>query len=427
MARPAKYEAGDYVFAKVKGYPPWPAKIMACKSASLYKIFFYGTYEHANALKRDSIWPYNEENLEKFGPKNESRPLYAQGLYEIVNSPEIAEEVDMQDITIPLEASPTPHSASKKKAKTISSTPVTTPNARGTKRKMNESSSEDPQSEHEEKTGRGGRIIKSRKFDESILKSPREVKAPKKVAVVAPIKIENKDKPKKVWIKVKSTQEFIEINLNDDPKFVPNEQKLASQASDFLQLLENGEFEEIQKLKKKKKTQLSPYEKELLDILGVGEKAVMAKEKTLKLLRIEKRVVDLDIVMKQTLLSENPDLEDCMNALDELNTLALTQLMIKKLDQVVASIRWLRKYNGPKGFSDWQDKTAIENMDKRVKVIQQKAEQVYRKILDLFFFQERAGNSFGQEFEKLVKEFKQKTSGLGDKQLVCLVKDPTLV
>lgn len=424
MARPAKYAAGDFVFAKVKGYPPWPARITACKSASLYKVFWYGTYEHANALKRDCIWPYNDENIEKFGSKNEHRPGYAQGLWEIVNTPEMAPDTE-EDASLVSEK--TPLSASKGKAKT------TTPSSsRGTKRKINDSpmATEDPQSEHEERTGRGGRMIKSKKLDDGILKSPRG--GPKKVAVVNPIKIESKDKAKKVWIKVKSTGEFIELNLNDEPKFESNEQKLecerslVSEAFEFLQLIESGKFEEIQKLKKKK-NQLSPYEKELLDILGVGEKAALEKEKRLKVLRIEKRIVDLDIVMKQTLLSETPDLEDCMNALEELNNLPLTPLMIKKLDQVFTSIRWLRKYAGPKGFLDWQDKTEKENMDKKVKAIQQKADQVYKKIVDLFFFKEKADKPFGEEFEKLVKDFKQKISGMGEKQILCLIKDPTLV
>jgi len=88
MSRPAKYIPGDLVFAKVKGYPPWPARVTSVKS-SRYKIFFYGTLETAT-LKREDIWPYNQENEDKFAPKNLKRKWYSEGLDQIKNSPEIA-------------------------------------------------------------------------------------------------------------------------------------------------------------------------------------------------------------------------------------------------------------------------------------------------------------------------------------------------
>lgn len=38
------YIVGDFVFAKVKGYPPWPAKINEV-GKNKYGVFFYGTKE----------------------------------------------------------------------------------------------------------------------------------------------------------------------------------------------------------------------------------------------------------------------------------------------------------------------------------------------------------------------------------------------
>ena len=35
---------GDLVFGKVKGYPPWPAKITS-KNKSKFNVCFYGTFE----------------------------------------------------------------------------------------------------------------------------------------------------------------------------------------------------------------------------------------------------------------------------------------------------------------------------------------------------------------------------------------------
>ena len=83
MARPNKYTPGDLVFAKVKGYPPWPARVTS-KSSSRYKVFFYGTYETAT-MKKDDIWPYNPENTEKFATKNMKRKGYTEGMEQVHN------------------------------------------------------------------------------------------------------------------------------------------------------------------------------------------------------------------------------------------------------------------------------------------------------------------------------------------------------
>ena len=84
-----KYAPGALVFAKVKGYPPWPARITGLGSKDRYKVYFYGTYETAT-LHSEDIWPYNPETKEKFAPKNMKRKGYPEGIDQIENTPEIA-------------------------------------------------------------------------------------------------------------------------------------------------------------------------------------------------------------------------------------------------------------------------------------------------------------------------------------------------
>ena len=78
----------DLVFAKVRGYPAWPARITGATWGK-YTVFFYGTYE-VGSMKPEEIWPYNHKNLQRFGPPNMRKKGYSEGLYQIENTPEIA-------------------------------------------------------------------------------------------------------------------------------------------------------------------------------------------------------------------------------------------------------------------------------------------------------------------------------------------------
>ena len=52
------FAEGDLVFAKVRGFPAWPARIMEVCAGQRYQVLFYGTYEtgkcKAVSLKFDS-------------------------------------------------------------------------------------------------------------------------------------------------------------------------------------------------------------------------------------------------------------------------------------------------------------------------------------------------------------------------------------
>ena len=331
-----KHTPGALVFAKVKGYPPWPARITGLGSKDRYKVYFYGTYETAT-LRSEDIWPYNPDTKEKFATKNMKRKGYAEGIDQIENTPEIAPvdgELSELDMTVesPLvinEPTPTPSPApAKKQAKSTpagKSTPATkskekeTPKAaaeptpksagsRTSKRKASEvaegetpakkavteagAEEEAGHGQAEEKFSRSGRAIKPKKFGEGMISSPKPAapteaeeksqgKSPKKeTEKVSPVKTDPSE-PRKMWVKVKDTDDLIEINLDKDrpESFPSNEAKIewelasARKALKFKKRVESGEFvpQEIKK-KLEEKEKLSDEGKALLEKESLLEK-----------------------------------------------------------------------------------------------------------------------------------------------------------
>jgi len=87
-----QYIPGDLIFAKMKGYPHWPARIDDLPEGAVkppskkYPIFFFGTHE-TGFLSANEIFPY-EEYKEKYGHPR-SRPFYNAGLWEVENDPTV--------------------------------------------------------------------------------------------------------------------------------------------------------------------------------------------------------------------------------------------------------------------------------------------------------------------------------------------------
>ncbi|KAJ6643145.1 Hepatoma-derived growth factor [Pseudolycoriella hygida] len=191
------FNVGDYVFAKVKGYPPWPAKITSIDKKK-YKVFFYGTGETAN-LKLEDCFHYLETKAKYSNVKRPNFQIAIDQIEEAINTgediatlamdtpiPSSAIDSSSADITLPAgnETEETAKEASKPKeapkgsakiksdpkAKSTPKSTPSTPKAAASKvarklsvEKVSEPAVATPASE-EPVTSRSGRTIKPKRY-----------------------------------------------------------------------------------------------------------------------------------------------------------------------------------------------------------------------------------------------------------------------
>jgi len=95
----------------------------------------------------------------------------------------------------------------------------------------------------------------------------------------------------------------------------------------YKEKVESGEFvpDELRR-KIEEKLERTPQEEELLK----KAKAAAAKRDKVQWLKLEQKLLDLDVAIKEALHEDQPDMNACLRALDDLYGLALTPLMLKK-------------------------------------------------------------------------------------------------
>uniref|UniRef100_A0A3Q3IAC3 PWWP domain-containing protein n=1 Tax=Monopterus albus TaxID=43700 RepID=A0A3Q3IAC3_MONAL len=410
MAR--DWKPGDLIFAKMKGYPHWPARIDevpdgAVKPSNIkYPIFFFGTHETAFLGPKD-IYPYLP-NKEKYAKPNK-RKGFNEGLWEIENNPKV-------ELTAP---KPVPPESFTEKDSDSSPEGEEDADDKGMKSKVpgseaehkNENEQEEQEEEEEEEEKEGSLISEQgpQNQDGAAQKESSDVPKPKRGrkkksdadqdtekddAPVSPSGAEGpkrrgrKPKSEKLLLlqqqdqqgsgsemdpaesdrkrkrspedKSKSVEEEKRKNKEDskgkDAEVKEPEAKKKKQSKDD----SSSGSDDEEKNKGRKKQQNAEIDKdarrrkadEMRESNNVGtkneERTVVKKKEMSTDLKLQRLHSEIKISLK----IDNPDVKKCLETLDEIGALQVTTQHLQKHSELIVTLKKVRRFKANQDIVD---------------------------------------------------------------------------
>lgn len=476
MKKSRKFQANDKVFAKVRGYPPWPAKVVGVADESSrmkYHIYFYGTGETA-VVKAEDVFSYVENRNGKLG-----KPRKLKGFNEAVEqienelSPEERLEMesrsaDSANVSVLSDGS-TPNNkrlstAADKDSKASASTDrvsdskedssvfetsvneTKTPKARKRKSEISElqpeskkakvesyspfksdnsASEESPSKVATDITSRSGRKIKPKKFSDfdetleednisSLKNKAVRGERPKSSAKAEPDRLTDDE------LIFTHNGETVKIPLyHNKPTF-----KNHKSSADWRKLVV-GEAETLKNSIISGDTTpelaVKSMEEFTKDKLQEKKREYEEDDRTFAILHVEGRLLQLDLKIRSSLGLNKAEPEECLNCMDEFSNLPITALMLKKNPEVVETFKRLRRYVGNTLIWNMNDDETKAFNDK-AQNIRNKADHIFNKMKGLFTVPE--GKSFWSVFTTQLVDFNKVTRKLSQADFYAITEDP---
>nr|XP_014270500.1 uncharacterized protein LOC106677222 [Halyomorpha halys] len=144
--------------------------------------------------------------------------------------------------------------------------------------------------------------------------------------------------------------------------------------------------------------------------------------KKVKLLRIEKKLVCLNLQIRISLNIEKPNLKRCIQLLQELNNLNFTSLMLTKNPQVVDTIDCVSRYEREVTQANSRLKQA--EIIRESEEIKKMASKVIRKFRELFHVPDE--KSFSEIYKEKQIIFIEHTAGMEQPEILTLTDESFL-
>lgn len=436
-----KFHQDQKVFAKVRGHPPWPAKITALldetPNRQKFQVLFYGTRE-LGICKLDELYDYVEFK-DKYG-KGVKRKYFIEAMNEIEldlkgllndnqnyeNHVDAEEAVNETPATTTAVVGATPTAAATDQdsddegnlvidetpaqTKVVKSKPESNGPKSALKRKLSTGNGATPES-IPEITSRSGRKIKPKKF----LDEPADFTTPTstKYSKAKSVKENNNDNHGKI----RKTSEN-EVEMNGDRVELHWDTK--QNVHDLMNKAEQSELpktvkKDFKKSVKKKIDEMKPQQQQ-----QVQSQQSLGDTENLELLKTEVQLLDADCRIKASLNLTGANCDDCLRAMDEILNLKLNAVMLKKHPEVVDTVKKLKKYVG--NVRQWkltpeQEEIFLADAER----IRSKADTMYNKFKSLFTIPN--GKTFYEVYTNEVNLFQQKTSSMSLNELYGTVRE----
>lgn len=479
MKKSPIFKVGDKVFAKVKGYPAWPAQILEDRGGK-YNVQFYGTLETAIVKPKDVYYYLQHKNsfikTLKRKDYNEAIEEIEAAIKDAGGSDGCSEKViDNNDKVTSTANAKAENNGNKRKRSASSDESLAKKQSEavfGPKEKLKKTTAEPlpkklrssrftSTSEEEISTDGSENVLKT-DGSESTIESPdllgqekMKITIEDPVVTASDIKIVTEEYlkaiiayaefvrkepkvfkrkaieprqsfPNETVVTKLPSGKFIGIKYNRDP--VPplnNEYDRAiydeTEAKTVLslnKLLEEGKCDP-----ETDKTlfimNIDITEAEIKEIVRL--EIIEHKQTKINLLKIESSLIECDAKIKKSLTLERAQPVPALQLLDRMLHLDLQPLMLKKHPHIVDMIRRLRHYIG--NVSAWEfTNEQYEEFTIAAGEIRNKADDVFYKFSELFNMPNET--VFWEVFSDEVDNFKEQVSGLSESVVFSLTSEP---
>lgn len=380
MVAPKKsFNVGDLVFAKVKGYPPWPAKIIKIEKKK-YNVYFYGTGETAN-VKLEDLFGYRDTKDKYATEKIMKRKGFKEAIIQIESA---LNGEDPSPILLTSQPSTSAEPSGVKVEETLDTTETYCNTSSISANATTVEEDEIP--------------IKNENTANS---APENNKSP---TVIPNVKEEKPESP------VKEQQP--EVVSRSGRKIKPKR---------FL----DGEEEELAASPPAKKKALAPKVKVPPSPAVVPPKKANPFDKIeserVYFLKLERELVELNWEIKSCVGLACADPERCVELMEQYQKLKVTPTMLKKNPNCVETMKRLRKYVGNTKAWNMADEERIK-FDFYAQQIRVKAEQIYTQFKTMFPVPEGVV-MFWEIFCEELSKFEQATKNLSQEELFLLVDE----
>lgn len=433
VASKKSFKIGDLVFAKVKGYPPWPAKITKIEK-SKYNVYFYGTGETAN-IKLEDLFAYSETKQKYATDKIMKRKGFKEAIVQIesalngedpspialASGPSSSTAVNDSKADETLNTTEASFNASRISANStvvdssIKSEKEETKNGDDADVDNDDSTAKEPspakpiKEESKKTTGKKGAAAAA--------DSPSA--GPKKSAV-AKDEPAAKEEPVAAAVVASPVKEQPEVVSRSGRKIKPKR---------FL----DGEEEEpavVPSPAKKRATSTTKAEKVTTATVVAAPAPAPPKKanpfdkiesERVYFLKLERELVELNLEIKSCVGLAKADPERCVELMEQYQQLKVTPTMLKKNPNCVETMKRLRKYVGNAKAWNMADEERIK-FDFQAQQIRTKAEQIYNQFKTMFAVPEGTV-PFWEAFGEEVTKFQQRTKHLSQEELFLLVDE----